>query len=96
MTFSTPEKGAEECLDYDEFDQADEMSKLQQNYRTSKTLAEIGNRDPDTDSFASSTKEQVPLSLDQLTAKGVDIRQASAQLSRPHKPTGQENKMIQC
>ncbi|KAL3152824.1 hypothetical protein ABBQ38_012405 [Trebouxia sp. C0009 RCD-2024] len=88
MTFSTPEKGAEECLDYDEFDQADEMSKLQQNYRTSKTLAEIGNRDPDTDSFASSTKEQVPLSLDQLTAKGVDIRQASAQLSRPHKPTG--------
>ncbi|KAL3156136.1 hypothetical protein ABBQ32_012431 [Trebouxia sp. C0010 RCD-2024] len=96
MTFSTPEKGAEECLDYDEFDQADEMNKLRQNYRTSKALAEIGNRDPDTVSLASGTKEQVPLSLDQLTAKGVDIRQASAQLSQPHKLTGQENKMIQC
>ena len=91
LTFPTPEKGAEDCLAYDDFDEADEMSKLQQNYRASKALADIGNRDS---ILGSDAKEQVPLSLEQMTAKGLDIRQASAQLSKPNKSTGQENKAI--
>ncbi|KAL3152821.1 hypothetical protein ABBQ38_012402 [Trebouxia sp. C0009 RCD-2024] len=88
LTLPTPEKSAEECLDYDELDQADEVHKLQKKYRASKALADLSNKDSDNVSLTSGTKQVLHLRLDQMTAQGVSTRQASAQLSRPHKVSG--------
>lgn len=95
IPFTTPDKDAEDGLDYDELEEGQELSKLQIHYRASKVLAEISNREADSSSPASSkvSKSIPPLNLSKLAEKGVRVRQASAQLSRPNKLLGQENEM---
>lgn len=88
--FTTPSKAADAGLDYDELEDGEEMFKLQQNYKASKALANISNRDGNNDSLTAKTRVS-PLDLSKMAEKGVQIRQASAQLSRPNKLLGQEN-----
>ena len=90
LPFSTPDKDAEEGLDYDELDEGQEMCKLQRHYRASTALADISNRES-ADGNLTAKRRVPPLDLSGITQKVVQIRKASAQLSRPHKSLIQEN-----
>lgn len=86
--FPTPEKAAEvNDLDCDSvLDERDELANLHQHHQAISALANVTNRDQGSNSPSSHLKVQVPpLSLDQLASSAMHTRQASAQLSMPHK-----------
>lgn len=91
ITFPTPEKGADDmALDYDNLDESEERAGLQSHHRASNVLSNLTNRLQDSSSSSSSSPPHTgvvpPLTLDQLADRAMQTREASAQLSRLHKP----------
>ena len=84
ITFPTPQKDADNmALEYDHLEESEETASFQQ---ASKALSSLTNRFQDGSSPTSHSKVIVPpLNLDKLADKAMQTRQASAQLSRPHK-----------
>ena len=88
LTFPTPEKAADvNSLKYDSvLDESDELANLHQHHQAISALSNVNNRDQDSSSPLSHQKVPVPpLNLDQLADRAMHTRQASAQLSMPHK-----------
>lgn len=88
ITFATPAKAADDmALEYDHLlDDSEETAALRGQHKTSEILSSWNNRLQDSSSSPSVPKVRVPpLCLDKLADKAMQTRQASAQLSRPHK-----------
>ena len=87
ITFPTPQKDADNmALEYDHLEESEETASLQRHQQASRALSSLTNRFQDGNSPTSHSKVIVPpLNFDKLADKAMQTRQASAQLSRPHK-----------